>query len=715
MPTASQGQKAQITGLMLFAGALSPRFARAYNIRPFLSSRLVPWGARPQCQNDLSRRFFSTRRTGANPNASSSSSEKCRRTNPNFQQFHSSRPFLFPFASRFFSRGPSSPFRLLTQPTAWRVFASRQYSAASDATKAFLAARRALVAQVQGFWPRLRLRVRLFLTGQVRPWKMDDILALGSWIFVGHTVFILAGTTTFVSLVIAVINSLQFQEYFAQRVSDYLTHETGWKVMFESAIVPRWADGRIRLDNVSLVCNADTWKEWKKMDRAKRGLAPLTDEEIDTNFTYWDMTIRHVDVSLSLWQWLDGRGLVTKCTLKGVRGVSTIPKDRRHIWWDPEWTPTRRVAQMGDFEIGDFVVEDFLVTVLNPEFRPYTISIFNAELPRLRKQWLLYDFMRADSITGMFDNCLFSVHKPQRHDIVLEDGAHGEWAKISHLKINGVPIEHLNRGSTGPFGWITRGTLDVDLQLLFPQTQGADILNLIKEEIEEMKDSALDKIEEVISKNGERRSHQEKEHSQRTTRSTTAEASSTPGLATSAPVRPSGRVDLFPSQSYRVEDDPSLDAIPSSKQDPQLVMVWNVRLNDLKAAVPLSTPHLSYMNNALIRPIVAYMNAVRTSIAISFSAKMNQSKFDGAWTVYSAGLVDVLGEEVGRAVANMVQNDRERARHLKRIGIWSLQSVTRNIMSLVDYARGTKGFEHFAGLTQESGFGRASWVHGHAF
>ena len=124
---------------------------------------------------------------------------------------------------------------------------------------------------------------------------------------------------------------------------------------------------------------------------------------------------------------MTGRGLITECTLKGVRGVM----DRRHVTWSPDWKPTRRAAQPGDFEMDHFVIEDLLITVLNPKFRPYTISIFNADLPRLRKQWLLYDAMCADSINGMFDNCLFSVHKPQRHDVVFEGaGGVGEWAKI---------------------------------------------------------------------------------------------------------------------------------------------------------------------------------------------------------------------------------------------------------------------------------------------
>ena len=83
----------------------------------------------------------------------------------------------------------------------------------ANALKAFKSARRVLLQNVPGFWPRMKLRARLFLTGHPskRPLKMDHLLAFFSWVFVGHSIFILVATTTFVSLFVVVINSLQFQ------------------------------------------------------------------------------------------------------------------------------------------------------------------------------------------------------------------------------------------------------------------------------------------------------------------------------------------------------------------------------------------------------------------------------------------------------------------------------------------------------------------------
>ena len=72
-------------------------------------------------------------------------------------------------------------------------------------------ARHALQRNMEGFWPRQKLKLRLFLMGQVRPIKFDDAMALVSWIFVSQSVFILVGTTSFVSVLLVLSNTLSFQ------------------------------------------------------------------------------------------------------------------------------------------------------------------------------------------------------------------------------------------------------------------------------------------------------------------------------------------------------------------------------------------------------------------------------------------------------------------------------------------------------------------------
>lgn len=177
--------------------------------------------------------------------------------------------------------------------------------------QALRSARQALINNVEGFFPRQRLRLRLFLMGQVRPMKMDDALALLSWFFLGHSIFILVGTTTFVSVMIVVTNSFNIQgsfqiiiDYFADYISELLTFWTGYNITFESASVP-WRLGTIRLENVKIVCNEETWKTLQKKIAYRDGVE-YNPGEVNTNFAYWDTTVESIDVTLSLWRWLDG-------------------------------------------------------------------------------------------------------------------------------------------------------------------------------------------------------------------------------------------------------------------------------------------------------------------------------------------------------------------------------------------------------------------------
>lgn len=67
----------------------------------------------------------------------------------------------------------------------------------------------------------------------------------------------------------------------------------------------------------------------------------------------------------------------------------------------------------------------------------YTFSIFNADIPRFRKQWLFYDLMSAESVTGQVDNCLFSLHKPQSIGTTSEEDLKNEgWSRM----VSAVPI-----------------------------------------------------------------------------------------------------------------------------------------------------------------------------------------------------------------------------------------------------------------------------------
>lgn len=90
--------------------------------------------------------------------------------------------------------------------------------------------------------------------------------------------------------------------------------------------------------------------------------------------------------------------------------------DQRHVFWDESMLPVKRYVYGPDDDVAIEKVEvkDLLLTVLSYDnFRPYNVSILTAKAPILRQRWLLYDMLSAESMVGVFDTSLFSLHTPQ--------------------------------------------------------------------------------------------------------------------------------------------------------------------------------------------------------------------------------------------------------------------------------------------------------------
>lgn len=612
-----------------------------------------------------------------------------------------------------------------------------------------------LLSAAPNFMARLKIRLKLLLMRQIRPWRVDDFIAMFSWAFLANIAFVLLGTTTFFSLLLATANSLQFQGFVASKISDYLTASTGVKVKFEAAIVPNWKDGRITLRNVVMSKRAEEPKSSHSLghkgedhsghghehdhdhdhDGAEHG--NVTEEEIDNNFTMFDLTIDQIDVTLSAKRWLDGKGLIEDASIKGVRGVI----DRTYVWWDPdvEYIPeeARRKHVQGDFELESLQLEDMLVTVLQPDgFRPYTVSIFSALFPCFRKQWLFYDMLCAESMVGMFDGCLFSCYTAQREN--TDNKTDSKWKRMTRFKIDDVKIDHLNAGVEGPFGWIYAGTVDITCDVKIPNEPREDVLRKLVNDF-------VDKIDEVVDfaplplvigtgavggkefvmypNRAAAALHQkmmEEEEEQRRPAQQTGQTSSAKDEHNR--LHQANRQRYLQQQQQieqqlqyyqqqleqnlqhlteqqRLEHKQDMSKLipkPKSKR-PAIVMEFEFRFNNTKASIPLQTESISYLSNAMIRPIVAFLNNNRTVTPIRCHLEMDLSEFDGSWTVYDSNLMDNLSTELGKAWANLVADERERNRKLKRVGLWGLQSMTRNIVSVYDYARGNRGFWHYIG------------------
>ncbi|ODA77212.1 hypothetical protein RJ55_06839 [Drechmeria coniospora] len=280
------------------------------------------------------------------------------------------------------------------------------------------------------------------------------------------------------------------------------------------------------------------------------------------------------------------------------------------------------------------------------------MSIYSCELPQLRKQWLFYDFLSANHMSGSFDGSLFTIHPRQTHGVASGHdhgmalagvGESNAWKRFSRLRIDGLKIDHLNRGVEGPFGWIYEGNVDIVADVMFPADTDDGITKVVSD--------FYDQLEEAVALNRERFL----QHG----------ADPVPTLHRSGHL--SEAFGKMEEQRTEVDDNER-----NEENRRYLIMDLRIHLNDVKAAVPLFTRDISYINQALVRPIVAYINAKRTYIPIACRIIKRLGDFDGSWTVFDCGLMNDASAEMYEAFAKDVEDQQSRVRRFKKVGFWTL-------------------------------------------
>lgn len=187
------------------------------------------------------------------------------------------------------------------------------------------------------------------------------------------------------------------------------------------------------------------------------------------------------------------------------------------------------------------------------------------------------------------------------------------------MRVDNLNVDHLNGGVKGPFGWITQGKVDMigDIKIINKQKK-----NLI--------------------------------------------------------------LDFF-----NLKDDPFLNPkkfvknllkLSTSEQNEQMLIEYYLKLHNVQAQVPLLTSELSYINNALIRPIVGYLNSSKAYIPIRCTIEKDVNDFAGSWTMYDSLLNDDMSKKVYEAFADYAVDEERRTIRLKRIGFWSLQALLQLLL-----------------------------------
>ncbi|KAH3671235.1 hypothetical protein WICMUC_004752 [Wickerhamomyces mucosus] len=492
-----------------------------------------------------------------------------------------------------------------------------------------------LLAHANSVTEKLSIRLKWVLKRSMRPFNVDDFSAFFSWIMVGNILLIVLGTTTFASLVIFCMNTVFAQELVAKMLGNFLTKNSNMTVIFESAIVPDWRDGKISFNKCFLSRRPknrrkNVFEKGLQADAIanaiQRGESPDDEPYDDGNYTQFDLTIDQVNVSLSFSKFVNGRGILDEVEVHGLRGIV----DRTHVVWDPDDDARnyKNVHKPGDFEIDNFRMTDVLFTLCQPaEFRPFNVSIFNCELPVLRKNWLFYDFLNANNISGSYDDSLFTIHKKQNiNDFkdMTDDDNH--WKRVTRCRVDSLNVDHMNRGLDGPFGWITSGRVDMIGDIMVPEDEGISIGEILQAMTESLANEAR-------------------------------------------------RAQMFARKSASTCNQMPLPLPNDTTENASKYFILDLQmtLNNVKAAVPIFTQDLSYVNYALIRPIVGYINSRKTYVPIKCRIIKKMDDFDGSWTIYDSALMDDISIEVYDAFANYVANEEVRTLRMKRVGFWSLQ------------------------------------------
>ena len=207
---------------------------------------------------------------------------------------------------------------------------------------------------------------------------------------------------------------------------------------------------------------------------------------------------------------------------------------------------------------------------------------------------------------------------------------------MARLRVDGLPIEHAQYATahTGPMSWITSGKLDAVMDIRFPHHPDEEVdLKAIIERIGQNVATIANGHHTEDSADGSAQPN--------ATKSTAAAVAA--NVLEAAQVIDAARI--VPGQ-HRLARPPlrapgtlEPEMSPDAKLARRHVTIdIDLRFRDLKAAVPVFTSDLSVRNNALIRPIVAFINANRTLVPIHCHVAADLSDFDGSWTVSGGAL-----------------------------------------------------------------------------
>ncbi|AAS53762.1 AFR391Wp [Eremothecium gossypii ATCC 10895] len=301
-----------------------------------------------------------------------------------------------------------------------------------------------LLSEATGFYDRFKINTKWLLIRGNRPFSGEEISTLLSWLILSQVLWVILGTTTFVSLLLFLANTVLAKEMVGKFVGNSLNrYMDGVDVQFQDAMVPEWRKGQISFQKVRL--------------RTTPGAQ-------DAGLLTFDLMFSKLSLTLSVRKWLQGRGLINDVYVSGMKGDVSVG------------AAERKDAKLIDFfsnpnyELGEVEVCDSVIMCTDQEIgQKFRVSIYNMRMSQLRFRWSLLDLFNADVVSGALNHSLFSIHKRQ-HKLPLHEMEKdmAPWKRISRLRLNPISVKDLGLDKSNAFNWIEGGSVEMIADLMLP-------------------------------------------------------------------------------------------------------------------------------------------------------------------------------------------------------------------------------------------------------
>ncbi|AQZ16683.1 MDM32 (YOR147W) [Zygosaccharomyces parabailii] len=310
-----------------------------------------------------------------------------------------------------------------------------------------------LLSEATNFYQRFKINTKWLLIRGNRPFSANEISTMFSWLLISQIAWIILGTTTFVSIILLIFNTVFAKEVVGKCIGKLLNaYLDGIDVNFQDALIPEWKKRCIRFNKVGFKTSQQEHTE---------------QNEQEPKFEF-DLKFHQIELSLNLWKWLWGNGLIQDLSVFGMRGEVTVsyayrtnsPEDYLLDWFSNK-----------EYNLGHVQITDSTVDVHDKQMdKKFKISIYDLDMPQLRFEWMIPDFFNANIVTGAINHSLFSIHKRQHRLPYLneleQDLQH--WKRITRLRLDSINVKDLGLNKSNTFNWVEDGDVEILADIMLP-------------------------------------------------------------------------------------------------------------------------------------------------------------------------------------------------------------------------------------------------------